>query len=108
MHALQPDALRETPDTTSADACRVLAKLGSGHYLGLRAYRHRIQGGDQDPTCNLCDEGLAQDLEHWVQCPALASLRRNLIGENYTGLDLLTKYPLEALALARRSLSSGV
>ena len=82
----------------------LLAKLRSGHYIGLRAYRARIAGTPQDPNCDLCDEEVPQTLEHWVQCPALSAARRNLIGEDYTDLDILTRYPTEAIALARRSL----
>ena len=77
-------------------------------HLGLRAYRHRVRGGDEaDPICNLSDEGAKQDLEHWVRCPALALRRRNRLGEDYTGLDLLTRFPLEAIALDRESLSGA-
>ena len=82
----------------------LLAKLRSGHYIGLRAYKNRIDGGVTDPTCPHCDEGALYNIEHWVQCPALSSLRRDLIGEDYRGLDLLTRFPLEAIALARATI----
>ena len=100
------NARREREIPTRSDQS-LLARLRSGHYLGLRAYRHRVRGDDADPICNLCDEGVEQDLEHWVRCPALAPRRRNRFGENYTGLDLLTRFPLEAIALARESLSGA-
>ena len=82
----------------------LLAKLRTGHYTGLRAYRSRIDNGATDPTCNRCDMGAPQDLDHWISCPAIAPLRRNLIGDNYEQLYLLTKYPAEAVALARSTL----
>ena len=82
----------------------LLAKLRSGHYRGLRAYKNRIDGGLTDPKCPHCDEDALHNIEHWVQCPALAHIRRSLIGEDYRGLDLLTKFPLEAIALARATI----
>ncbi len=82
----------------------MLAKLRSGHFLGLNAYKNCVRGDSVDLKFHLSDKGAVQDLEHWVRCPALAPLRRNLIGEDYTELDLLIRYPLETLALAMKSL----
>ena len=54
----------------------LLAKLRSGHYVGLRAHRARVDGGS-DPTCDLF--GLEpQTLENFLHTsPATAAVRRN-------------------------------
>ena len=93
---------RESTISTRRDQA-LLAKLRSGHFVGLMAYRSRIQLGT-DPSCPLCDEGCPQDLEHWVRCPALTRLRHDTYGSDETGLDMLTRSPRNALALARSSL----
>ena len=81
----------------------LLAKLRSGHYVGLRAYKNRIDPSTS-PTCNLCGEE-DQDLEHWlVRCPATAKERLLLFGEHSGSLDCLTRFPRESLTLARRTL----
>ena len=56
----------------------LLAKLRSGHYLGLRHYRNVVDGVT-DPICNLCHES-PQTLEHWIQCPAIAQQSWDLFG----------------------------
>ena len=88
---------------TSREDQSLLAKLRSGHFMGLRSYRHRVDG-TTDPTCDLCQES-PQTLEHWLQhCPATAAQRWALFGEDSGRLDCLTKHPKEALALARSTL----
>ena len=88
---------------TSREDQSLLAKLRSGHFMGLRSYRHRVDG-ITDPTCDLCQES-PQTLEHWLQhCPATAAQRWALFGEDSGRLDCLTKHPKEALALARSTL----
>ena len=68
--------------------------------MGLRSYRHRVDG-TTDPTCDLCQES-PQTLEHWLQhCPATAAQRWALFGEDSGRLGCLTKHPKEALVLAR-------
>ena len=81
----------------------LLAKIRSGKFTGLRAYKHLLDPGI-DPTCNLCGEE-PQDLEHWLQrCPATEAKRLELFGPDSGGLDCLTKHPRGAVALARSSL----
>ena len=81
----------------------LLAKLRSGHYVGLRAYKNRIDPSTS-PTCNLCGEE-DQDLEHWlVRCPATAKERLFLFGEHSGSLDCLTRFPRESLTLGRKTL----
>ncbi len=88
---------------TSREDQSLLGKLRSGHFMGLRYYRHRVDG-TTDPTCDLCQES-PQTLEHWLQhCPATAAQRWTLFGEDSGRLDCLTKHPIEALALARSTL----
>ena len=86
----------------------ILAKLRSGHYVGLRAYQYRIQSGVPDPTCPLCGED-DQDLEHWLtRCPATAARRLELFDGGSGCLDCLTRSPLGVLALARETLGLRV
>jgi ribonuclease HI len=80
----------------------LLAKLRSGHYIGLRAYKSRIDP-TTSPKCNLCDTEEDQDLEHWLQrCPATARERHYRFGEDSGGLNVLTKHPMEVIALSRQ------
>ena len=82
----------------------LLAKLRTGKYKGLRAYKSLLDGSD--PTCPLCNQE-PQDLQHWLQrCQATEKLRFNLFGLDSGGLDCLTKHPVQLVALARRTLSS--
>ena len=82
----------------------ILAKLRSGHYVGLRAYQYHIKSGIPDPTCQLCGEE-DQDLEHWLtRCPATAARRSELFGGGYECLNSLTLCPLGVLTLARETL----
>ena len=93
---------RERLITTRRDQT-LLARLRSGHYLGLRAYSHRI-GRIPSPVCNLCGEG-DQDLHHWlVDCPATAAQRLTLFGPHSGRLDCLTRFPREVITLARATL----
>ena len=84
----------------------LVARLRSGHYIGLRATQHRFNEHLPD-TCNLCGEG-SQDLEHWVDCPATAVERHALFGEYSGGLDCLTRFPREAATLARKTLGENL
>ena len=45
------------------------------------AYRPRITGTPQDPIQTALVEEVPQTLEHWVQCPALSSARRDLMAK---------------------------
>ena len=90
---------RESSITNRSDQA-LLAKLRSGHYMGLRAYRHRIDGVT-DPTCRRCGEE-PEDLVHWLHCPATLVERRRHFGAEHEGLGVLTLFPKEAVALARK------
>ena len=86
----------------------LLAKLRSGHTILFAGYRKRI-GLDDDGQCPLCPEELdprpEQDLEHWMTCAGTAAKRQALFGnKEMEDLGVLTRYPTEALALARGTL----
>ena len=99
--ALNPG--KEAAIITSRSDQTLLAQLRSGKFPGLRAFKHTLDPS-VDPTCPQC--GLApQDLEHWVaHCPATAVQRRNLFGPEGGGLDCLSRFPAEVVALARSTL----
>ena len=82
----------------------LLAKLRSGHWTGLRAYRARVDRVS-DPNYHLYGEGVPQILEHWFQeCPATEQRRQDLFGGELRDLSCLSRYPIKAIALARNSL----
>ena len=92
---------RESQVKTRADQS-LLAKLRTGHFIGLRAYKNRVDRVT-DPICPQCREE-PQDLEHWLtRCPATAKQRWHLFGNNGE-LACLTRCPLEVLTLARSTL----
>ena len=83
----------------------LLAKLRTGKYKGLRAYKSLLDGSD--PTCPLCNQE-PQDIQHRLQrCQATEKLRLNLFGKHSWGLDCLTKLAVQAVALVSRTLFSG-
>ena len=58
----------------------LLAKLRTGKYKGLRAYKSLLDGSD--PTCPLCNQE-PQDIQHRLQrCQATEKLRLNLFGKH--------------------------
>ena len=85
----------------------LLAKIRSGHTTLFAAYRNRIDE-TKDPTCPLCLDA-PQDLEHWVTaCAGTLQLRMELFGpDDFDKLASLTKFPTEAIALARRTLDGA-
>ena len=82
----------------------LLAKIRSGHTILFAAYRNRVND-KEDPSCPLCNDA-PQDLEHWMTaCAGTLQARRELFGpDDFDKLESLTKFPLEAIALARRTL----
>ena len=46
-----------------------LARLRSGHSLDLRAHQNRYDN-HVNPICQKCDDQVAEDVEHWLKCPA--------------------------------------
>ena len=64
----------------------VLAKLRTGNYKGLRAYKSLSLRWIW-PHMPLCNQEL-QNLQHWLQkCPATQKLWLNLFGEDSRGLS---------------------
>ena len=84
----------------------LLAKLRSGHCMGLRAHRARVDEVS-DPTCNLCGQA-DETLEHWLgSCPMTDPQRFRLFGADSGDLGCLTKHSLGSISLARRTLRLG-
>ena len=94
-------------EVSSRNQQSLLAKLRSGHTTLFAAYRHRLDE-TKDPTCPLCQDG-PQDLAHWMTaCAGTLQKRVELFGiEDSDKLASLTKYPLEAIALARATLDGA-
>ena len=85
----------------------LLAKIRSGHTVLFAAYRKMIDE-NEDPTCPLC-QNASQDLVHWMtSCAGTLQQRMDLFGpEGYNRLDSLTKFPTQAIALARNTLEGA-
>ena len=84
-----------------------MARLRAGHHWDLRSYLHRITvnatANTIDPTCQRCKEE-DEDTAHLFRCPGTIALRQELFGTVDVPLSALTEHPVQALALARRSL----
>ena len=90
---------------TSREHQTLLAKIRSGKTTLFRAYKNEIDR-NVDPVCPLCSDAL-HTLEHWMtECAGTLEERRDLFGEDYDKLWCLTKYPTEAVSLARSTLLS--
>ena len=76
-----------------------LAQLRSGHCLKLAAYRHRLDDTKSD-ICPRCEE-TAEDVKHWIRCPANIQDRLNIFGKTDVDLGALSEEPAKALAYAR-------
>jgi len=79
-----------------------LARLRSGHHLGLGETRHRFNP-DVPATCERCYHD-SEDLKHWLACPGTAAARMKHFGDTKVELPALTEKPRECLALARSTL----
>ena len=82
----------------------LLAKIRSGHTILFSDYKARLDPAHPN-VCPLCGES-PHDLEHWLtKCAGTENKRRELFGyEDMSKWDSLTKYPTEAVALARSTL----
>ena len=84
-----------------------MARLRAGHHWDLRTYLHRItvnaSANTIDLTCQQCKEE-DEDTAHLFRCPGTIALRQELFGTVDVPLSALTEHPVQALALARRSL----
>ena len=81
-----------------------LARIRSGKHRAFSSYNHLLDDSVPD-VCPTCQEG-PHTLEHWwLRCPGTLAAKREIFGGGEEqGLVLLTKEPLRALALARRTL----
>ena len=65
----------------------LLARLRSGHFQGLRAYKNRIDP-KVDATCYICGEEVVMDLKHWlVDCPEVSAEWVSLFGTHLGSLE---------------------
>ena len=84
-----------------------MARLRAGHHWDLRTYMHRVTvnstASTVEPTCPRCKEA-DEDTQHLFRCPGTSALRQELFGMVDVPLSALTNHPVQALALARRSL----
>ena len=76
-----------------------LAQLRSGHCLKLAAYQHRIDSTKSD-NCPRCQEA-AEDIKHWLNCPANIQDRLKIFGRTDVELGALSEFPAKALAYAK-------
>ncbi|PAA62320.1 hypothetical protein BOX15_Mlig029675g1 [Macrostomum lignano] len=90
--------LEEDSITNRADAV-LLARLRSGHCTLFNAYRSIVDPA-VDPACHRCGHP-CDDLEHWLDCPALAGTRLRLLGGPTTDISSISADPLGLIALAR-------
>ena len=79
-----------------------LARLRSGHHLGLGKTRHRFNP-EVPATCDRCFHD-TDDLKHWLSCPGTEAARMKFFGYTKVELHALTEKPRECLALARSTL----
>uniref|UniRef100_A0A1I8I211 RING-type domain-containing protein n=1 Tax=Macrostomum lignano TaxID=282301 RepID=A0A1I8I211_9PLAT len=77
--------------TNRADAV-LLARLRSGHCTLFNAYRSIVDPA-VDPACHRCGHP-CDDLEHWLDCPALAGTRLRLLGGPTTDISSISADPL--------------
>ena len=99
-----PFSKEKEMEVKSRDDQTLLAKVRSGHTVLFAAYRHRIDE-TESALCPLCENG-EQDLSHWMtECAGTLQKRFEFFGpEGYRRLDALTKFPTEAITLARSTL----
>ena len=69
----------------------LLAQLRSGHCKELRAYQHRIDES-KDETCPRCQLE-AEDVQHWLACPATIMKRQSIFGDDDVPLGMMTQQP---------------
>ena len=84
--------------TTKRDQVH-LARLRTGHHLGLNETQHRFNP-ERDASCERCGFE-TDDLEHWLSCDGTMAARLRIFGDVAVDLSMLTSEPLKTLALAR-------
>ena len=81
----------------------LFAKLRSGHFTSLWAYKARIDNVP-DLTCKICGQE-PQTNEPWLQeCTATTQQRWDMFGAESGSLDCFTRIPLETISLVMRTL----
>ena len=82
-----------------------LARLRSGYHPQLMTYKHKLND-TISPLCPRCEQEQEDDrVVHWLRnCPATSEAKIRTFGTLDVDLDVLTKEPRKAVALARSSL----
>lgn len=85
----------------------LFARLRCGHAKELRSYRKRVDMDEED-TCESCDTGEVETIEHVVcRCPQLEVRRRRLWGDEFR-MEMMAAEPdisRRLLAVRFRALS---
>ena len=88
---------------TTRESQVYLARLRSGHHLGLAETRNRYNP-EKDPSCLRCGAE-NETLEHWLlHCAGTLAARMKIFGTTKVELSMLTEFPKKAIALAQRTL----
>ena len=86
---------RETKKVEQSWPIRVrglFSRMRCEHAKKLRSYRKRVEMDEED-TCESCDTGEAETIEHVVcRCPQLETRRRRLWSEEFR-MEMMTKEP---------------
>ena len=98
--------VKEKQITSRWDAV-YLARLRTGHHWDLRTYLHRItkdtEGHVVEPICPRCLQA-DDDTPHLFNCVGTLAVRQELFGTVDVNLCALSEFPLQSIALARRTL----
>ena len=80
-----------------------LARLRSGHHLGLKSYMHRLDD-TIEPTCKHCP-GENHDLNHWLtKCAGTADIRQRMFGTTELTLEHLVTHPKLVVEMSKATL----
>ena len=95
-------SIKEEKKIKTRKEAALLAQLRSGHCKELRAYQHRIDES-KDETCPRCQLE-AEDVQHWLACPATIMKRQSIFGDDDVPLGMMTQQPELVLAYAKETL----
>ena len=79
-----------------------LARLRSGHHPDLMATKMRLKITEtaECPRCGYEEENVV----HWLSCPGTMAARMEIFGKTELELSVLTEFPKESIALARKTI----
>ena len=97
-------SIKEEKKIKTRKEAALLAQLRSGHCKELRAYQHRIdESKDETCPCPRCQLE-AEDVQHWLACPATIMKRQSIFGDDDVPLGMMTQQPELVLAYAKETL----